>query len=333
MNTRERFLKILNFETPDRLPMIEWAHWWDLTYQRWQGEGLPAHLTDFDLYEYFGLERLECLYIWAIDSSFKGLADHGAPIITDEKSYLANKHFFFTDHLIEDAIKRTRKLKPRHDDGEIAIRVWLDGFFWFPRSLLGIENHLYAFFDEPDLMHRINEDLAEFNIRALKAVFEIITPEFIGIAEDMSYNSGPMLSKDMYDEFIAPYYAKYMPLLKSKGIKVLVDTDGDVMPMIPWLIDSEIDGIYPLERQAGVDVSHIRKLYPRLILMGAFDKMVMSKDEAAMRKEFERLLPVMRLGGFIPSTDHQVPPEVSLENYRIYTRLYEEYCIKACVMQ
>jgi uroporphyrinogen-III decarboxylase len=57
--------------------------------------------------------------------------------------------------------------------------------------------------------------------------------------------------------------------------------------------------------------------------------MVMSKGEAAMRAEFERLLPVMRSGGYILSVDHQTPPGVSLENYRIYIRLFEEYVRKA----
>ena len=33
----------------------------------------------------------------------------------------------------------------------------------------------------------------------------------------------------------------------------------------------------------------------------------------------------MRTGGFIPSVDHQTPPSVSLEEYRCYLRLLEEY--------
>jgi uroporphyrinogen-III decarboxylase len=57
--------------------------------------------------------------------------------------------------------------------------------------------------------------------------------------------------------------------------------------------------------------------------------MVMPQGEAAMRGEFERLLPVMRSGGYIPSVDHQTPPGVSLENYRIYIRLFKEYAAKA----
>jgi hypothetical protein len=33
----------------------------------------------------------------------------------------------------------------------------------------------------------------------------------------------------------------------------------------------------------------------------------------------------MKKGGFIPSVDHQTPPGVSLEEYRVYLRLLWEY--------
>ena len=66
-----------------------------------------------------------------------------------------------------------------------------------------------------------------------------------------------------------------------------------------------------------------------MLFIGHFDKMMMPLGEEAMRAEFERLLPVMRQGGFAPSVDHQTPPGVSLENYCIYLRLLREYTEKA----
>jgi hypothetical protein len=44
-----------------------------------------------------------------------------------------------------------------------------------------------------------------------------------------------------------------------------------------------------------------------------------------MRAEFERLTPLMKRGGFIPSVDHQTPPGVSLEQYRLFLKLLVEY--------
>lgn len=65
--------------------------------------------------------------------------------------------------------------------------------------------------------------------------------------------------------------------------------------------------------------------FPNLRMIGHYNKMVMPHGEAAMRAEFERLLPLMKSGGFIPSVDHQTPPGVALENYRIYLRLLHEF--------
>ena len=48
-----------------------------------------------------------------------------------------------------------------------------------------------------------------------------------------------------------------------------------------------------------------------------------------MRREFERILPAMKSGRYIPSVDHQTPPDVSVEQYRIYGGLLEEYARKA----
>ena len=149
------------------------------------------------------------------------------------------------------------------------------------------------------------------------------------ISEDMSYNNGPMLSEEVFDEFLLPYYQRIIPEIKKYGTKVIIDTDGDVSMMIPWLIRAGIDGVLPLERQAGVDINRLRELYPDFLFIGGFDKMTMPRGEEAMRAEFERLLPAMRAGGFVPSCDHQTPPSVSLENYHIYVRLMKEYAEKA----
>ena len=127
---------------------------------------------------------------------------------------------------------------------------------------------------------------------------------------------------------IKPYYLKIVPVLHSHGIKVIVDTDGDLTMMVPWLLECGVDGILPLERQSKVDVNQLREEYPSLLMLGSFDKTIMRYGEDAMRKEFERIAPAMAKGGYIPSVDHNTPPDVSVENYRIYRKLQDEYCLK-----
>jgi len=330
MTPRERFLKTLNFEKPDdRLPMVEWAAWWDQTLDRWKQEGLPPDITWDGSLEAFGLDKLICIHALGRGKTCPAPASHGAGIVTDARSYADVRPHLYADATIAEVQQRARELKERHERGEVIVRLWLDGFFWFPRTLLGIERHLYAFYDQGALMHRMNDELADFNVRLVEALFPILTPDMVGFAEDMSYNHGPMLGYPLFKEFLTPYYQRVIPVIKKRGVKVLIDSDGDITSMIPWLTEAGIEGVYPLERQAGVDIVGIRRQYPEFLMLGGYDKMVMSRGEAAMRAEFERLLPVMRSGGYIPSVDHQTPPGVSLENYRIYVRLFREYTRKA----
>ena len=124
---------------------------------------------------------------------------------------------------------------------------------------------------------------------------------------------------------MAPYYRELIPLLQEHDILPFVDTDGDVTMLVPWFDEVGVAGVLPLERQAGVDGLKLRQQFPNLRMVGHFDKMTMTRGESAMRAEFERLGPLMKTGGFIPSVDHQTPPGVSLEQYRTYLRLLEEY--------
>jgi Uroporphyrinogen decarboxylase (URO-D) len=204
-------------------------------------------------------------------------------------------------------------------------RDTLEGFFWFPRTLMGFEKLMFAFSDQPELLHQINRDLLQFNLDLLDKILRVCVPTFMTIAEDMSYNHGPMISKRTFDDFVAPYYRALLPRLREHDIPLFMDTDGDVTLLVPWLEELGIQGVLPLERQAGVDGLKLRQQFPRLLMAGHFNKLTMNQGEEAMRAEFERLLPLMRSGGFIPSVDHQTPPGVSLGQYRLYVRLLEEY--------
>jgi uroporphyrinogen-III decarboxylase len=147
----------------------------------------------------------------------------------------------------------------------------------------------------------------------------------MSFAEDMTYNNGPMISKELFDEFLAPCYKKIIPLIQSLDIPVFIDSDGDITLAVDWYAEVGANGMFPLERQAGVDVSLYLKKQPDMFFLGHFDKMCMKHGENAMRKEFERLYPSMLTGKFIPSVDHQTPPDVSLDTYKIYVKLLKEY--------
>ena len=325
MTNRERFAAALSGAPTDRLPVVEWASWWDLTTTRWESEGAPKITGPDTLQNYFGLDPLRQIWISPRGKDCPAPAHYGAELISSPEDYEALRPHLFGEEELNQALDTASEWAPGHQRGDYAGWLTLEGFFWFPRTLFGIEPHLYAFYDFPELMHRINQDLAAFHLRCLNALLPVWQPEFMTFAEDMSYNHGPMISKELFDEFMLPYYQQVVPLLKEYGVKVLIDTDGNVEPLIPWFQEAGIEGILPLERQAGVDVNRIRRQYPTWLMIGGYDKTIMHLGEEAMRKEFERLLPAIRSGRYIPSVDHQTPPDVSADQYRIYVALLKEY--------
>ncbi len=329
MTNRERFRRVLNFQSVDRLPVIEWAGWWNQTIGRWHAEGLPTELTGaFEIRRYLGLDDVQQCWIPAIGAGAPAPTSHGAGLIANECEYDRLRPCLYPQAAPFD-VQAIEHWAEAQQAGNLVVWITLDGFFWFPRKLLGIERHLYAFYDQAELMHRINRELVEYHLRVIDRFCATCVPDFMTIAEDMSYNHGPMISKALFDEFIAPYYRQVVPELNERGIVVFVDTDGDVTELVPWMLEVGVEGFLPLERMAGVDVNQLRRAHPSLRMIGAFDKTTMHLGEARMRQEFERLLPVMRWGGFIPAVDHQTPPEVSLEDYHLYLRLLREYAQEA----
>lgn len=333
MTNRERLQALLNFQKPDdRLPMTEWASWWNLTLDAWYGQGLDRSIPWDKICVELGLDYQRQFWFPSRAGTCPSPKSNGAPIMETEDDYETLLPHLYPENGIDGMLAELKRLKPMHDAGDVFIWFSMDGAFWFPRTLFGIENHLYSFYDQPELYHRILDDLAAFEIRQMEKIYDILTPDFMTIAEDMSYNNGPMLSESCFYEFCAPYYRKVTPFIREHNTKVIVDTDGDVTKMIPWLRSVGVCGVLPLERQAGVDINKIRAEYPDFILIGAFDKMSMRIGRDAMRAEFERILPVMKSGGFIASVDHQTPPDVSLEDYRYYVELLREYSEKAVLI-
>ncbi|MCL1794102.1 MAG: hypothetical protein FWG34_09550 [Oscillospiraceae bacterium] len=331
MTNKERWESILKNKTipDDRLPVMEWSVWWTETVKRWESEGMPKNLGNQNIHKYFGLDEHCQFMVSALGASCPHPASHFGPRINSKKDYGEIKKHLFKPENIGQFIGTAKKIASRKSGEKCPVSLLVHGFFWFPRELFGVENHFYAFYDCPGLMHMMNEDLLEYNKNAIDEICDVLIPDILCLYEDMSYNHGAMLSKKMFDEFVAPYYRKLIAYARKKGMVVFVDTDGNLESLIPWYIENGVQGVTPLERQAGVDVERILCKYPDFLAMGGFDKMAMPKGETAMRSEFERIFPAMKTGRYIVSVDHQTPPGVSIENYKIYLRLLREYCAKA----
>jgi len=225
---------------------------------------------------------------------------------------------FYNREILE---KNYGKYAAGHQNGDFGCRLAIFGFFWTGFLLMGIENHLIAMYDTPELLHEISEYLLKVYLKHLDDALKVLPVDTVYIMEDLSGKNGPMIGHAHFDEFVGNYYRQLVPMLRQRGVKhIIVDTDGDFQSLIPNFIDTGIDGFLPMDVNAGMDIVKVRQEYPDLKFIGAFNKLEIANGKDAIDREFERLMPVIRQGGFIPGSDHQVAPSTALSDYQYYTQ-------------
>lgn len=207
------------------------------------------------------------------------------------------------------------------------VGVYAGSLFGFLREWMGLEGLLYAFYDDPAWVEEMMDHCLYFTTTILERALADIRVDVAAIFEDMCYKSGPMISPDMFRRFMMPRYKKITELLRSHGVEVIiVDTDGNPTQLVPLWIESGINATWPLEAAAGCDPVAIRKEYGHdFIVMGTIDKRALAKGPEAIREEVMGKVPfLLESGGYFPSPDHMVPPDVSFANYCCYVDTVRE---------
>jgi uroporphyrinogen decarboxylase len=212
-------------------------------------------------------------------------------------------------------------------DRNYPLGVIIDGFFNIPRELLGLTRQLMMYYDDPALMHDITSHLSTVFLATLEEIVSRVELGFVCFWEDLVFKNGPLISPSLFGEFLVPTYRRVTEFLRARGIDVIcVDTDGDFSLLIPLFQEGGVNGFYPFEVRAGMEVVQVRKAFPSLMIQGGVDKTRIASGKPAIDAELEAKLPfVLAHGGYIPFCDHMVPPDVSWDNFVYYRKKVREY--------
>lgn len=210
---------------------------------------------------------------------------------------------------------------------DAPICLMTGSFFGFLREWMGLEDLLFAFYDDPSLIEEMMDQVLYLETEVVNKVLKDIRVDWVLYWEDMAYKSGPFISPDMFRKFMMPRYRRLTDLIRSSGIDVIMlDSDGNVEELIPLFLECGVNAHWPLEVAAGMDALALRKKYGRdLILAGNIDKRAFLKGKEAIRQEVMAKVPfLLEKGGYFPSIDHLVPPDITFENYFYFLNTMRE---------
>jgi uroporphyrinogen decarboxylase len=356
MNDCERFYACMNYQTVDRAPFWIWGPWPE-TAERWQHEGYDPQQPDD-----FGDDQRWWAGQWFFpnppfehkvveeDDEHVLYVNHEGILMRELKhnpmssmpqfvkfpvETRAEFRRFWHEHMQSDMAQRMgpdwkeqlRAMRARPQPFVIISDRW-GGFFGPLRNLVGVERLCTLFYDDPLFIEEMMDADADFIIAMMSQILDVVPIDSFSFWEDMAYKTAPLLSPRLARQYMLPRYKRVVEFLAGRGVPFIgLDSDGMMDPLVPVWMDAGLNFLYPFEVQAGMDVLAVRKKYGKqLRLWGGVDKRALAHGPAAIDAELERIRPLIAEGGYIPHTDHSIPPDVSYENFRYYTRRLGEVC-------
>lgn len=352
MTSRERFRRIIDFQQPDRISLMQVEDYERETIERWRREGLPEgvspaqhfgmDVSEFVPVSYFIHPRYE-REVLEEDEQYR-VVRNWQGIIVKESKEKPDYIFAYQEHPVktrDDWERMKERLDPRDPgrypedwgpdtisafnstDNPVGLLVYP---LFFRRGLyfLGMERFLTEFYDDPDLIHDMFSFSADFALTLTRDIMEKVHVDFVAIAEDMAFKHSTHVSPAMWNEFWVPHIGPLMDFLKSSGVKcVSMWSSGNIRPLMPQFLEAGFNCFWPLEVNAGVNALELREEFGKdVLLFGNISNQALIAGKDAIKREvMEKVPPLVEQGGYIPAVDEIVPPEVSFQNYAYYVEL------------
>lgn len=348
MTNRERIRNTALCMPVDRAPLFFYfGPWWE-TVLEWEKQGFPKGLSwDYGLGLDAGIRHVDVNLGYCPAFSYEVLEEkEHTQIVRDNLGIVQEIHKehssipCYLEYPVKDRedwerLKKERlnpddpkrfpenwdELVKEYNDGDYAIQLgWYPyGLFGTLRDMMGVEELLVNFYDDPDLIHDMMDTLTDFWLAIYEKVCKEVKVDIIHIWEDMSGKNGSLISPAMVREFMMPNYKKIRKFADEHDIAMFsLDTDGDCSQLVPLFLESGINTVLPFEAQAGSDIVKYREKYPEMCIYGGIDKREIAKGKEAIDRELDRIDRLFDSPGYIAALDHLVPPDISRADFEYF---------------
>ncbi|MDR3676169.1 MAG: uroporphyrinogen decarboxylase family protein [Acidobacteriota bacterium] len=185
------------------------------------------------------------------------------------------------------------------------------------------DNFLMLLAAEPTQVHDFLDWLVEIHLanlqRFLGAVGEYI--DVIAFGDDLGMQTGPFMSRKMYQEFFKPRHSTMWHRAKQlANVKVMLHSCGGVHELLPDLIEAGMDALNPVQTSCrGMDPAALKAEFGRDMVFwggGCDTQTALASDTPEQLKKHvrERIHIFSPGGGFVFQQVHNVMANVPPEN-------------------
>jgi len=340
VNSKERVLKALNHQEPDRVP-LDYGALWGVTERLCQYLGcdpaLPA--STYQAYPEQLLQRLgvdiRIVRARYIGDEVKKLPDGG---YIDLWGVEIGKEGYPVGHPLAqattvadiegycwpdpDAYDYEHYAAACEAMGDYAVcgGDWCPFFTW-SLELMGTEQFFVNMYERPEVVNALLTRVTDYYYETTRRMFEAARGklDIFFMGDDYGTQRRPFIRPEDFRRFCLPQTRRLYGLAKRYGLKVMQHSCGSIRLLLPDLIEAGLDALDPVQvRAADMDINDLKRDFGRQITFhGSIDTqrtLPMGTVEDVRNEVLDRLRNVAPGGGLILCGSQDYIADIPLEN-------------------
>ena len=207
------------------------------------------------------------------------------------------------------------------------LTVWGAAAFEELCSIFGFERLFRLLIKEKSFVKKIIKQLSDYAIETVEGVLQR-GGEYIYITSDLGYRGRSLISPRMFRELFKPIITKFCNKVHEYNAKVMLHSCGNVVELLPDLIETGIDALHPIEKAAGNDILEFKKQFgQKITLVGNIPIPLLTHGTPKETYDYVKWL-IQNIsidGGHIISSSHSVTQWCKLKNFVAYYQAVEDF--------
>jgi hypothetical protein len=204
----------------------------------------------------------------------------------------------------------------------------IGGPFYTTWASIGMNRLGYFMRKYPDLLNELINTWVNLTITEHSLLFEQDV-NMVFICDDHAFKNHSMISPAQWDKFLLEPYKRLCNNAHKHNAKILFHSDGDLMEIMPQLINAGFDAAEPLEYEAGMLLKPLKEKYgDKITLIGnvaASDILCFGTVNDTIRATKQALLDAGEKGGLILSAGANILNDAKLENIRVMIDIVKKF--------
>ena len=342
MNPRERVLSAIFLEEPDRVPLLE------VGVSNIVLKQIFPSLSDQKIFIALSRLGLDSLVIWPFLNPQNSKQLNGGQYIDEFGRIFTKKvSFSMSDFYLKGALNTPEKYEvfPRPDPFDPwrvkyfreCVKASEEKIFLIPccGSIFEVAIEAVGFVDffkymrtNPDFIKKVIRDHANYTISCGSVLLDA-GAEAVFVADDFAYKTGPFISPQSWMKFVYPELRRVADFFHSRGVPVLLHSDGNINLLMDGIIKAGIDAVQPLEPTAGMNLGEVKMKHgDKICLIGNIDvayTLSSGTTESVVEEVKNAINSAACGGGYMLGSGHTINDAVLPQNFVTMIKAARKY--------